>query len=105
MPEIKGEAKKNAKSKTVIIDVPLLFETRLDKICDITIGVIANEETCINRICKRDRITEETAKARINSQNKESFFKINCDYCINNEIGENLEKQINEIFNRKKFVK
>lgn len=105
VPKIKEEAETISKEKDVIIDAPLLFETGLDKICDITIGVIADEETCVKRSCKRDGISEETAKARINSQNREGFFKINCDYCINNGIGENLEKQINEILSRKKFIK
>ena len=39
--------------------MPLLFESGLDKICDITIGVIAKKETCIKRICSRDEVDEE----------------------------------------------
>lgn len=101
MPEIKEEAKRISKEKYVIIDAPLLFETGLDKICDITIGVIAGKETCIKRICARDGVSTEIAEARINNQNKNSFFKIKCNYCINNETGENLEKQINEILTGK----
>lgn len=104
VPKIKEEAKKVAKEKITLIDAPLLFETGLDKICDITIGVLANKEICIKRICKRDDVSRKTADIRINNQNKNTYFKMKCDYCINNEE-DNLEKQINEIFNRKKSIK
>jgi len=50
--------------KLIILDVPLLFESGLDKKCNITIGVIAKENLKIQRICKRDGIDE-------NLQNKE----------------------------------
>ena len=51
VPKIREEAERVAKGKMAIIDAPLLFETRIDKFCDFTIGVIASNETCI----KRDR--------------------------------------------------
>ena len=42
------------KNQNVIIDAPLLFESGLDKICDFTIAVLADEKTKVERICKRD---------------------------------------------------
>lgn len=104
VPKIKEEAKKVAKEKLTLIDAPLLFETGLDKICDTTIGVLANKEICVKRICVRDSVSAEIAEARINNQNRDIYFKIKCNYCISNEE-DNLEKQINEIFSRKKFIK
>lgn len=93
------------KTKTnIILDVPLLFETNLDKECDITIGVIAEEKTCIKRICKRDRINEEQAIARLNNQKTTRYFKQKCDYIINNEQNVNIEKQIKDILNRRQFI-
>ncbi len=77
--------------------MPLLFESGLDKICDITIGVIAKKETCIKRIIKRDKISEELANARIEAQKQETFLKTHANYCIIND-GEKLEYQIQEIF-------
>lgn len=56
MPKIKEYVENVKEYDLVIIDVPLLFETNLDKICDKTIGVIAKRETCIERIIKRDNI-------------------------------------------------
>lgn len=97
IPKIKQQAESK---KNVIIDAPLLFETELDKICDISIGIIAKEETCIKRICKRDKIEENEAKARLKNQQKIDYYKIKCDYIIDNET--NAEKQIEEIFEKNK---
>ena len=98
VPIIKKKASLIAETRLAIIDAPLLFETSLDKFCDITIGVIASYETCLDRICKRDGINKETAVSRISTQNNQNYFKINCDYCINNENEDILEKQIKDIF-------
>ena len=99
VPKIIEEAKNNKEDGTSVIDVPLLFESGLDRTCDITIGVIADKETCTTRIIERDGITEEEARKRIESQNTEQFFKINCNYCIFNNDEDFLNKQINEILN------
>lgn len=103
-PKIKEEAEKIAREKIAIIDAPLLFETGIDKFCDFTVGITAKRETCVKRICKRDSISEELAKARIDSQNKEEYFKIHCDYIINNDDESDLENDIEEIFERKKSI-
>lgn len=96
--KIKRDIELNKNYEKIIIDAALLFESGLNDICDIIIGVIAKKEKCVERIIKRDNIDEKTAIARIDSQNKEMFFKINCDYCIFNEEGANIEKQIKDIF-------
>lgn len=88
----------------VVIDAALLFEFNLEKFCDITIGVISDKDTCINRICKRDSISEEDAKLRIESQKNNNFFKLNCNYVIINEDECNIEEELLSIFNRRKFI-
>ena len=98
VPKIIEEAKKE---KLAVIDVPLLFESKLNEECDIVIGVIADKDACIERITKRDGIDKSIATARINNQFTEEFFKQKCDYCIFNEDENSLEYQIKEIFNRK----
>lgn len=85
----------------VIIDVPLLFESDLDKICDKTIGVIACRSTCLDRIMKRDGISKEKAEARISNQQEENFFKQKCDYCIFNDDEQGTNRQIQEILDGK----
>ena len=54
--------------KAVIVDAPLLFESEFDKLCDVTVAVIADEDKRINRIMSRDGISYDYAKNRINSQ-------------------------------------
>ena len=81
VPKIEEEISNAAGYDTVVIDAPLLFEAGLNKICDVTIGVVAEKETCIKRVMGRDKINENAATDRINSQKNQTFFKINCDYC------------------------
>ena len=98
IPKIEKLAKEKVKKQDVIKEAPLLFEMGLDKICDIKIGVIANKETCIERICQRDRIDKESANARVITQKDENYFKINCDYVITNEeLNEDTKVQIEKI--------
>lgn len=103
VPRIKKCAKV-LETEVSVIDAALLFEMGLNDFCDITIGIISNKDTCIKRICKRDNIDRNVARDRIESQKKNDFFKSNCDYVINNEENEDLEKDILNIFNRKKFI-
>lgn len=102
VPKIIEEA---SREEISVIDVPLLFESRLNESCDIVIGVIADKKICIERITKRDGIDKEIAAARIKNQFTEEFFKQKCDYCIFNENEESLEYQIKEIFSRKQSIK
>ncbi len=81
----------------IILDVPLLFESKLNEICDYTIGVIAKEEDKICRICKRDNINREKAIQRINSQPSDEFYINNCDYIINNSNIEEIRVKVNEM--------
>lgn len=74
----------NQKSKNVIIDAPLLFESGLNKICEINIAVIAKKSIKIERICKRDETDKKTAKARIAIQRKEKYYTRKADYVLEN---------------------
>jgi len=78
----------------VIVDAPLLFESGFDRECDITLGVIANRDIRIDRIMKRDSISEKRALARIENQKDDSWFFENCDYVIVND-GCDISDQIN----------
>lgn len=54
--------------KCVILDIPLLFENNLTKEVDYTVVVYTTKETQLKRLMKRDCLTEEEAKQRINAQ-------------------------------------
>lgn len=86
-----------SKNKIVILDAPLLIESKLNKICDTVISVIANENVKIQRICKRDNIDENIAKKRIGAQPKNDFYIENSNYIVINNDNSNLENQIKDI--------
>jgi len=70
----------------------------LDKICDITIGIIAADTTKLDRICKRDNIDQQTAQKRINIQLKDKYLAQHSDYIIENNSDLNkLEKKIEDL--------
>lgn len=98
--EIKKLLNKLSNKNLIVIDAPLLFESRLNQICDFVIGVISNEKDKIQRICSRDNITFEEAKKRLNIQKDNEFIKENSDYIIINDSNfENLENEIKKIKN------
>lgn len=68
----------------IIIDAPLLFESGFDKECDLTMAVIADSNTKIERIVARDSITREHAEARLSSQISDSELVARCDHVIEN---------------------
>ena len=70
--------------KDVVIDAPLLFEAGLDKICDVTVGVVADEKIRFERAMKRGGITEENLSRRIMLQPKNEFYASKCNYIIEN---------------------
>lgn len=94
--EISKRASLN-RNKTVIIDAPLLIESKLNEICDIVISVIADEDIKIKRICLRDNIDEDTARKRINAQPKNDFYIKNSNLVIVNNDEYSLEKIVENI--------
>ena len=78
----------------VVIDAPLLFESGLDKICDVTVGVVANAKERARRVSLRDKITVKDAARRVSLQKSIDFYKKNCIFIIeNNGTAEELEKR------------
>jgi dephospho-CoA kinase len=66
----------------VLLDAPQLFESGLNKICDKIIAAISPREILIWRITSRDKISQEDAEKRLNSQLSQEFFVENADYVI-----------------------
>ena len=84
--------------KNVIIDAPQLFESGLNEICDIVISVIAPIEILVQRIMRRDGISEQEATLRLASQHTKEFFIGLSDYIIHsdNALG-SLKQQVYDI--------
>lgn len=68
-----------------IIDAPMLFESGIDKRCDIIIGIVANDDVCVKRIMERDNISQSQAVARLSNQKSIEFFYENCHIIIENQ--------------------
>jgi len=62
------EGYKSDDKKIVIVDVPLLFESKFDEVVDKVIVVYTTKENQLMRLMDRDIITEEYALSKIDSQ-------------------------------------
>lgn len=70
--------------KTVFLDAPLLFETKLNEKCDEVILVVCDEEVQISRIQLRDNKDYDSAKKVIDSQIGKKFKIEHSNYIIDN---------------------
>ena len=68
----------------IVIDVPLLFETGFDKICDLTVLVYARKKDQVSRLMMRDHIDESYALQKIKAQFPLSKKKALANYTIDN---------------------
>ena len=66
------------------IDAIALFEGGLAELCDVTVAVTAPEEVRVQRLMRRDGISESYARSRIAAQHDESWFRERCDYVLEN---------------------
>lgn len=94
--EVLGYITKGAKN--IVIDGATIIECGCGKMCDSMISVVAEEETRLTRIIKRDNISKTDAERRISSQKKEEFYTDNSDYIIRNDstLAE-LERSVNSV--------
>lgn len=84
-----------------VVDAPLLFEAHFEKECDFVIAVVADRETRIRRVMRRDFITRAAAEARINAQKDNSYYSERSDFTIYNDGSvEALAGQVDAVFAR-----
>ena len=69
----------------VILDVPLLFETGMDALCDETWALYVPRERQIARIVARDGLSPEDAEARIDSQMPVEDRNARATYVVNTD--------------------
>ena len=68
-----------------VIDAPLLFEAKGEEHCDTVISVVAPKEIRLERIMKRDSITEEQALSRMSVQHEDSFYTEKSEFTVVND--------------------
>lgn len=71
-------------NEIVVKESALLFETKMNESCDITILVTAPENIRIQRVIQRDAISEFEVKQRIKNQMPEEDKIQKADFVINN---------------------
>ena len=84
-----------------IIEVPLLFESKMEDLFDKVILVYCDKDEQIKRIMNRNNIAYDDALARVNSQmDINEKIKLS-DFVIEN-VGttQNIQKQVNDIINK-----
>lgn len=75
------------KGKIIVIDAALLFEMKANELCDYTISVVAPKDIRLKRIINRDNLTKKEALIRMNAQNDDEFYEMNCDFILKNDLG------------------
>jgi dephospho-CoA kinase len=91
------QAIKNSE-EVVVLDIPLLFESKLTYMVDKTLLVYVDDETQLKRLTDRNNLSEEDARARISSQMPLSEKIKLADAVIdNNGSIANTKKQLLEI--------
>ena len=67
------------------IDAIGLFESGLNRLCDLTVAVTAPEEIRVQRLVQRDGISPEYARSRIAAQHSPQWFSSRCDAVLEND--------------------
>ena len=88
------ELKEKKTDKVIIFDVPLLFESGIDKFCNRILVIISDYEVQLNRIIERDKINRELAEKIIKSQlsNEERIKKADVVIENNSSLEDLFEK-------------
>lgn len=94
--EIKSEIEANP-GRDIIIDAAVLKQGGFAELCDIIILVTAKKEIRIERIMKRDSLSFENAKNRIESQESDEQYKKYCDFAVDNSGKEDITEVKNKI--------
>ena len=82
-----------------VIDAPQLFESRFNEMCGVTVAVLCDLQTRIDRLRMRDGIDADAVNDRLSRQKTDDFFKANCTFVLDNSHSnrENIKNQAAEL--------
>ena len=91
----------------IFVDVPLLYESGFDDLCNYVICVYSNIDINIDRLTKRDHISASEAVVRINSQMDLELKKQKAHFIIDNSFDlcytyKQVDKVINKLLEMRK---
>lgn len=72
-----------ADAEIVVFDASQLYESGGERLCDFVIAVTAPQKLRLQRILKRDHLSEEDALLRIHAQNPEEYYTKKAEFIIN----------------------
>lgn len=85
----------------VVLDVPLLFETGMDALCDVTWVIEADPEERMRRIIARDGLTKDEIEARFLNQMSDEDRAARATKIIRNDISvEKLASELTACYNQ-----
>lgn len=88
------------KKNLVFVEAAILFETKMDKLFDLILLVLADEEVKIARVMERDNISREQVEKIIESQLSDNTKKGRSDFILmNNGNIDELKKNISFFIN------
>lgn len=91
----------NSDKELVVVSVPLLFESGMEKMFDYVVAVAANDELRLQRLINDRGMTKEDALKRMSAQNfgKEKLEK--ADFVLeNNGTAEELRSAVDKVFEK-----
>jgi dephospho-CoA kinase len=84
--------------KVIVLDVPLLFEAKMEKWTKPIVVVWVDPKTQLRRLMARDRTSEEDARDRINAQMSLDLKRNKADIAIDNTgLLEDLNEQFRKV--------
>lgn len=87
--------------KCIVLDIPLLFESKLTSLTDQTLVVFVDEETQLKRLMERNQLTEQEALNRIRSQMPlKEKAKLADELIDNNHSMEESKKQLLDLLKK-----
>ena len=97
---------KKQKNKIIVLDTPLLFENKINKICNYVILVKAPQKKRIRRILKRPGMTKTKAKKIISRQMEDKRKEKLADFIVKTSFGKwysigTVDKIINKLILKK----
>lgn len=84
----------------ILKEAALLFESDSYKMCDTSILVIAPEAVKLNRVMKRDQVTEEQVRARMSKQLSDQQKLALADHQIYNDESQSIILQVMDLHTR-----
>lgn len=89
----------------IVLDAPTLFESGADKDCDYVVSVTADPALRMQRIVRRDNLTQEEAMQRISAQHDEEYYKSRSWKVLeNNDSVDELKNQTSALLSRLKAM-